>query len=225
MGTGGSTVGDATPGSRSPVQKTLVGQPDRDWRYSGYVLPVQLLQFNAATQSNNVYLTWSIITAQSLRSFQIERSTDNRTFINISSQTADIPLNIAQGFSVHDDISNVNSQVVFYRLKIIAANGQVKYSNVLLVRKDDSDKTKVTIRPNPATNYAAVLFYSSKENIATVRLIDNIGKTVMVQKSKVFKGNNNLQLVGLSKYSDGAYSLQVILQDEIIVQKLIISNR
>ena len=52
MGSGGTFTGDATPGSRTTVQRTISTQPDRDWRFVGYVLPVQFLNFTG-TQNNN----------------------------------------------------------------------------------------------------------------------------------------------------------------------------
>ncbi|MEP6711893.1 MAG: T9SS type A sorting domain-containing protein [Ferruginibacter sp.] len=226
MGTGGSTAGDAMPGSRSPVQQTLAIQPDRDWRYAGYLLNVQLLGFSATTINNNsVYLNWRIITTQSLNRFEIERSTDNRTFVKVGTVTEAVSLNEAQSFSLNDDIGSLNNEVIFYRLKIIATNGQIKYSNVLLVRKSNTNQAKPTLQPNPAADYTSIHFYTAKDNDATVRLIDNLGKTVLIQKQKISKGNNSVLLAGLARFSDGAYSVQIILQDEVITQKLIIHNR
>jgi hypothetical protein len=226
MGTGGSTVGDPTPGTRAPVQKTISTQPDRDWRYAGYVLNVQLLQFGATPQSNsNVYLTWKIITTQSLDRFEIERSTNNNVFTKVASLARDIPLQQEQAFSLYDNIAVVNSDLVFYRLKIIAKNNQIQYSNVLLVRKANMAQFEVSLQPNPAQDYVSVHFYANQDNDATIRLIDNLGKIVLVQKQRVNKGTNSVQLNGLSRLSDGAYSIQVIMQDNVITQKLIIRNR
>ena len=55
MGTGGTFTGDAAPGSRTTVQKKFAWQPNRDWRFSGIVLPVQFLSFTALLQNEHVY--------------------------------------------------------------------------------------------------------------------------------------------------------------------------
>ncbi|MEO6538576.1 MAG: T9SS type A sorting domain-containing protein [Ferruginibacter sp.] len=227
MGAGGTTFGDATPGSRCPVQKTLVVQPDRDWRYAGYLLQVQLLQFSATGQSDNkVFLTWSIITPQLLSLFEVERSTDSRTFIKVSSLPGEgVPLNEIKGFSVFDEVSNVSSRVIFYRLKITGANGQIKYSNILLVRKGNENDVTTSVQPNPAADFVTIRMLSSTEKYVTIRLVDNVGKTVLIQKQKLSIGENSFQLVGLSGFSNGVYSLQVLMQNEIIMKKLLISNR
>ena len=226
MGAGGTTFGDPTPGTRAPVQKTLAIQPDRDWRYAGYLLNVQLLQFGVSAQSNdNVYITWKLITSQTLNRFEIERSTDNRTFTTVGTLTRDVPLQQEMGFSLYDNIAGVNSDIVFYRLKIIASNNQIKYSNVLLVRKGSALQTTTRIEPNPAGDYVSIHFYAERDGNATIRLFDNLGKIILVKQIRVLKGTNIAQLNGLAKYSDGAYTIQVLMQDAVITQKLIISNR
>ena len=78
--------------------------------------------------------------------------------------------------------------------------------------------------PNPATEYVTVRFFTEQETEVTIRLVDNIGKTVLLQKQKASKGNNIVQLNNLAKYSNGVYSLQVLINDEIVTQKLILSK-
>lgn len=78
--------------------------------------------------------------------------------------------------------------------------------------------------PNPARDYVSLLFFAEKESDITIRLIDNMGKTVLVKTQKVAKGNNSLQLQGLSKYSNGVYSLQLFVNDEVVTEKLILAK-
>src|SRR5205085_1740044 len=94
MGTGGSTIGDPAPGTRSPCQKVLPPQPERDWRYVSFVLDVQILSFHVSSHVNNVALNWSIITAEALDRFEIQRSIDNISFATIINVVRDVPLNV-----------------------------------------------------------------------------------------------------------------------------------
>ncbi len=224
MGTGGSLIGDPAPGTRSPVQRKLALQPDRDWRYVGIVLEVQLLEFTGTSQINNVVLNWGIITPVNISRFEIERSTDNMVFAKVAAVDGNISLHELHNFSANDNISSLNSQVIYYRLKIIAANGLVKFSNVIVVRKS-VNKTLITIQPNPASNNTAIHFYAEKESEVIIRLIDAVGKSILQQKQKAVRGNNILQLNDLSKYTNGVYSLQIMVNGELITQKLIIRNK
>lgn len=224
MGTSGSFVGDPAPGSRTPVQRTNAAQPDRDWRYVGYVLAVQLIDFNGTSQMNKVTLNWSIITPINIDRFEVERSTDNISFAKVGTVAGNLTLNELHSFAANDDISNVYAQIIYYRLKIVDVNGNVKYSNILPIKRI-INRTAVTIQPNPAADATSVHFFAEKEGEVTIRLIDAVGKTVYFNKQKVFKGNNNIQLNELSKYSNAVYSLQVSVNDEIVTQKLIIQNK
>ncbi len=224
MGNGGSLTGDPAPGTRSPVQRRLALQPDRDWRYIGIVLDVQLLEFTGTSQINNVVLNWGIITPVNINRFEIERSTDNMVFAKVAVVNGNISLHELHNFSANDNISSLNSQVIYYRLKIIAVNGLVKFSHVIVIRKS-INKTLISIQPNPASNNTAIHFYTEKESEVMIRMIDVVGKTIYQQNTKAVKGSNIFQLNDLSKYSNGVFSLQVMVNGELITQKLIIQNK
>ncbi len=224
MGNGGSFAGDATPGSRCTVQKTTVAQSDRDWRDAGYVLKVQYLSFKGLAQNNEVALQWSLISSLGISRFEIERSIDNEHFDKIITLTEVVTLNELNNFGSFDNIKNVNSGLVFYRLKIIGINGQIEYSNVIVIRKS-INKILFSVQPNPASSTSSIHFNAEREAEITVRLIDPLGKIVMLQKTKAIKGNNIISLNNLSKFSSAVYSLQIIMNDQVITQKLIIQNK
>lgn len=223
MGNGGSTSGDATPGTRAPVQKQTVGQLDRDWRFVGIVLPVQFLNFTGVALANNVNLNWTIITAKEIDRFEVERSTDNTVYGKVGIVKQPVLLNQPQNFGFVDDISNVNSEIIYYRLKVIGKANEIKYSNVLVVRRVTT-KTPVTIMPNPANDFISVRFFAEKESDVTIKMMDNLGKTVFMQKQKVSKGNNTIQLNSLTRYQTGVYNLQVFVNDDITTTKLILTH-
>ncbi|MGC4100204.1 T9SS type A sorting domain-containing protein [Ferruginibacter sp.] len=223
MGTGGTLTGDATPGSRCTVQKKTVGQINRDWRFVGVVLPVEFLSFSGLPKQNTVLLNWSIIATKDIDHFEVERSTDNSSYAYVGIVNDAVQLNEPQSFSYTDDISGITNEIIYYRLKVIGKAGEIKYSNVLVVRQAQV-KAPVSIVPNPASDFVLVRLTAEKESLVTLRLVDNLGKTVLQQQQRVFKGNNVLQLSGLSKYSAGVYSLQLLMNDEVVTQKLILEK-
>lgn len=225
MGNGGTLTGDASPGSSATVQKRVPAQPDRDWRYTFYVLPVQFVKFNANLQNEVVQLNWSIITSKELQSFEIERSFDNRSFRKITTVAATgITLNQEKTFNSADDILNIYKDVFFYRLKVITKNGEIQYSDVQMIRRTKI-ATAVSVHPNPANELVNVVFTAEKESTGTFRLIDNLGKVVLLQNQKISKGTNKVVLSGLSKFSSGAYTLQVQFSDRIETFKLLLNTR
>ena len=85
-------------------------------------------------------------------------------------------------------------------------------------------KTPVTVMPNPANDYVLVSFFANRSSDISIRLTDNSGKTVLLQNQKVTIGNATIQVNGLSKYSPGVYSIQVLVNGDIISKKVIITR-
>ncbi len=223
MGNLGSTAGDPAPGARCPVQKKVPAQANRDWRFVGVVLPVQFLQLSGIMQAGHVLLNWTVVAAKEIDHFEVERSTDNSTYIKTGDVWQAVKLNEEQGFTFTDDVGNVNRDIIYYRIKVIGKDGEIQYSNILVVRRQQS-KTLLSIMPNPARDYVSMLFFAEKESVVTIRLIDNLGKTALLKNQKVVKGNNSLQLHGLGKYSNGVYSIQLFVNGEVITHKLVLAK-
>lgn len=223
MGNGGSTAGDATPGTRATVQKRTVGQPDRDWRYVGVILPVEILSFAANNQITAVTLKWEVITQVPVAYFEILRSTDNIHFETAGIVNDEVMINQPQEFVFTDNSNAVNNDLMYYRLKVIGKNGGTKYSNTLVLRKT-ALQSPVTIMPNPAQDYVTIRFYAAKESPVIIRLINETGKTVLVQNSTAAKGMNTVMVNNLAVYSRGFYAIQVLLNNDSISQRIILSR-
>jgi uncharacterized repeat protein (TIGR01451 family) len=224
MGNGGSFTGDAAPGARATVQRRLATQGDRDWRWAATVLPVEYLSFNGSLQTDFSVLNWAVIAADAVASFTVERSIDNERFTAAGIvSAASLQINTKGNFTFNDDISNINSDVFYYRLRATGKNGELKYSYVLVLRKPLS-KSTLRVVPNPANDVAVVKFYAPKQTEVIMRLVSNIGKIVLQQKQKIAAGNNAIQLNKLSKFATGVYTLQVIINGETLIQKVIISH-
>ncbi len=227
MGTSGSMTGDATPGTRATVQRTLMmsgGCPfERDWRCVTAVLPITHLQLNVVEAKNMVDLNWTIISTLDLSMFEIERSTDNINFQRIATQPAPVRHGELESFNGNDNIATLNNEMIYYRIKVIGANGQIKYSNVVLLRKGKIT-TVFNVSPNPASDIASVRFSSEKEAMATITIKDFTGKLIYQQKVKALKGNNIVSLTNLAKYSNGVYHVQLMINDDVQSAKLIIQK-
>ena len=200
------------------------GQIDRDWRYFGVVLPINILSFGATPQNNTILLNWMISTPIPIDHVEIERSTASNNFNLIGTVNDIIKLHEEQHFGFTDDISSIAAtEVLYYRLKFVGKGGEIKYSNVVLVKRNQATLT-VTVMPNPATGYAAVRFVVQKEGKVAVRLMDMSGQAVLVQNNNVVKGTNTIMLNNLSRYSAGIYTLQLLINEEQVIQKLIIAK-
>jgi len=223
MGNGGSFTGDATPGSRTTVQKTLLSQTDRDWRFVGFILPVQFLRFTGTQNNNTVLLNWTIIAEKQIDRFEIERSVNGVDFIKTTTVNGPVVLQVQQNFSATDDVANVNYDVIYYRLKVIGISGEMKYSNTISIKKNIS-KSEISILPNPAKQYIIIKIYADIAGQTLLCLIDNAGKIILREKQKLVKGFNNIQLDHMDRYNNGFYILKIEVNGKLTTRKIIIYN-
>ena len=172
-------------------------------------------------QTNKVSLSWTVIASKEVDHFEVERSTDNLIFINTGTVIQPVKLNEQQSFSFTDDVTNVNKEVFYYRIKVTGKAGEIQYSTMSMGRRQQT-KTGFSITPNPAKDKDSITFFAQKESAITIRLVDHAGRIVLRQNQKVSKGYNNLQLTGLSKYSNGTYALQLFVNNEMVAQKLVL---
>jgi Secretion system C-terminal sorting domain len=223
MGTGGTLTGDATPGTRATVQKRVVVQTDRDWRYTSVVLQVEFVQFTGIRLDNTILLNWGVITPAEIDHFEIEQSLDNNIYSFRGAVTDAVKINEQQSFNFTDDVKDINTDVIYYRLKVVGKSGAIKYSNIVVIRTGPV-KTPVTVMPNPVKDYVTMQFFVEKDTKVTVRLVSETGKTVLVQNYSAVKGNNTIMIKNLTSFGTGLYTLQLLINNEVIVRKLVIAK-
>jgi hypothetical protein len=220
MGNAGILTGDAAPGTRAPVQKQLPAQIDRDWRFVGVVLPVEILNFSGAIQNKQALLSWAILATKDVDHFEIERSIDNMIYAKVGIITDAVKLNEQQIFGFTDDINNVSTDIIYYRIKVVGKAGEIKYSNILVVRQSQI-KIPVSIMPNPANGFVNINLYVEKNMQASIMLIDKVGRKILIQNENLNKGYNNINL-SLDKFSEGVYAIIIETPAERIVKQLMI---
>jgi hypothetical protein len=136
-------------------------------------LPVHLLSFNGIKQGNQTKLSWETDNEIDFAFFEVQRSTDNRTYQTIGTKTA---LN-QPGINnyILNDLQPVNG-ANFYRLKQVNNNGIFTFSNIIKV--DFSKATSVLVYPNPAKDEVII---QSDKKLSLIQLTDisgRVGKTI-----------------------------------------------
>ena len=222
LGNYGSFTGDPSPGTKAVVQRTPPTAGNRDWRWIPYVLPVRLISFTGMNISSVAnLLQWNIISPEDINRFEIWRSADNVNFKRSAVISPKVSLNQSQQYSVKDDITEMNSPMIFYRLHIFGSKGNQFISNIVLIKSQDK-LVIATLVPNPAAQSTTINMQSVREGAATIKLIDYTGKVVELFTQNLLKGANQIPLLNLYKYSNGVYSVQILIKEELINLKLVI---
>ncbi len=186
-------------------------------------LPVRLISFTGNYRNQLATLTWETENEQNFDHFEIQRSSNGADYSAIGTKTS-LNSNNRQSYQYPDDLSSANGTVYYYRLKIVDRDGQFKYSNVILIRKE-SKINGIALNPNPVVNgLATVRFTSAGNSIANIKVVDINGKVVLQQQTKVYEGNNSISISNLDRLQAGFYLLQMANGDEMTTIKFSVAR-
>lgn len=113
------------------------------------VLPLKLKSFTAAASGKNVKLAWSVSDNQEAQDFDVERTDDGVQFNTIAHVNAKNMAGDAD-YTTLDAQPKLNTAML-YRLKLKMRDGQYQYSDLRLVRIDDTE-TKISLKQNPVND-------------------------------------------------------------------------
>ena len=124
-----------------------------------------------------------------------------------------------------DDLTSVNGNVFYYRLKMIDQDGKFKYSNVIMIRKESRTINGIALNPTPVTGgMATVRLTSSTNGPVSFKIMDLNGRLVLQQQNKVYEGNNSISINNLDRLQAGIYVLQMANGDETTTIKFSIAK-
>ncbi|MEO8417025.1 MAG: VCBS repeat-containing protein, partial [Ginsengibacter sp.] len=115
-----------------------------NYQNTSALLPLKLLGFNGSSQPGYNQLQWQTSGEVNTKWFEIERSTDGINFTKIT--TINNTGNSNNNYSLQD--KGLNSNKIFYRLKMVDMDGRFTYSQVIFINGDQ--KSGITIYPTIA---------------------------------------------------------------------------
>lgn len=212
MGNGGTTSGDPTPGSITPVQRSPASDGvactfERDWRCIPYVLSCDIINFKAVLTNTITQLEWKVLCRQEAAYFEVERSIDGYSFHSVRQVNGRLLLNEIETYNTEDNIVALNASIVYYRLKTVLRTGRVSYSNIIAV-KPVGLLSVVQLYPNPARDRIQVLINSSSSTKAEILILDASGKAVLSLNESLQQGSNSFSY-NISSLTNGLYYLKV----------------
>lgn len=164
------------------------------------ILPVELLQFDAIYQSNEVLLNWATASEINNDYFTVERSTDGVAWEELS--TIDGAGNSSSYLSYTTCDKFPHTGVSYYRLSHTDLEGRIEFSEVRSVEVNRWEKQAVTIYPNPATGEINII--GSADEIAQITIYDMLGQDL----TYVTRQTANMQsraVIDLSRLPAGVY--------------------
>jgi hypothetical protein len=189
---------------------------------SGQTLPVKLISFVATAKENDVLLNWSTASETNNKGFEIERSTNGRTFekVNFVKGAGNSSKVISYNF-VDKNVWLLSVAEAFYRLKQVDLDGKYTYSNIVRVDKNTKEANALSAFPNPYSNDYSISFTAINEGNATVEMMDIQGKVVAVKNAAVVNGANTISMDEASTLKAGIYFVRINVNGEMQTLKLV----
>jgi plastocyanin/flagellar assembly factor FliW len=141
-------------------------------------LPVELVSFSATVNGGLANLSWKTSTEKNNSGFEIQRKTEN-VWESVSFVQGHGTTTKENNYSFADDISNLQSDEVFYRLKQIDFNGIYQYSKVVQVSKImPSEFSLMQNFPNPFNPTTQIRYSIPMSTHVLLKVYDSNGSEV-----------------------------------------------
>lgn len=189
---------------------------------TGGVLGVNLSYFKSSLMPDRyVRLDWGTSAEKNFSHYEVQKSLDGQffnTFINIQGNGT---TGLRHDYSTQYDVSAINSAIIYFRLKEVDLDGKISYSKIVSIHLKKQE-THLTVAPNPFINTINIKFESSKNEMATLKIIDNTGKNIINKNVQINKGFNDIKLdADLEKLPKGYYILKFSSSTEDIIKKIL----
>lgn len=172
-----------------------------DYIYSGstiVALPIELSDFFAINDNNNILLKWKTASEINANYFDVERSDDGQFFFSIGKVDAEGNSSNPISYSYLDTkLSYNNGSQIFYRLKLVDKDGSVKYSNHINIKPVFNGITIKNIYPTIIRkgDVVSVEVASDKARTINIVIMDASGRSLHILKSDLSIGNNRINIV------------------------------
>jgi hypothetical protein len=169
----------------------------------GSPLPVTLLSFEGKRiNERDVLLEWQTATELNNKGFDVESSKNAFEFNKIAFVDGAGNSNTIKNYQ----LSIVNPQNAYYRLRQVDFDGTFSYSNIIFVKgSDNSNENIVTIYPNPSSEYINIEINDNKisqSQIEGVVIYNLIG-----QKMETKVENDK---INISSLANGTYFIRLL---------------
>ncbi|MEP6948670.1 MAG: T9SS type A sorting domain-containing protein [Ginsengibacter sp.] len=183
---------------------------------SGVVLPVTFLNFDGVLLDNQALLSWSTATELNNKGFEVEKSTDGRTFKGMGFVNGAGNLSLVNHYNYTD--IKVLSGYNYYRLKQEDIDGHFGYSSVIRL---DFKYFDWAIFGNPVTTNSWIQLQLAKTSNVAIQIFSIEGKVIQtINKGTISQGTYSIPL-NLGNAPSGIYIVKLITDNQSFSKKVI----
>jgi len=178
-------------------------------------LPVKLVAFDAKRQGNNTLLTWATADETNNAGFEVQVSTDAKTFRKLSFVNSYSNNSAAYQTYSYTDIEAGKSGVRYYRLRQVDLDGKQSFSPVKAVSfaTAAAGAIAINIYPNPSAtaDQTTLVVQSPVAGQGKLQVMDLTGRTIVTRDIITVAGVTELAVPMGSELSAGIYLVKVTM--------------
>jgi hypothetical protein len=204
-------------GGSTAAASSFTNNYDIDFGFYSIVLSVQKIDISAILNGNTTKVKWQTIEEENVAYYYVEKSEDGINFTTVTTTLS--KGNGSFSYEITDDISRLNTGVLYYRIKAVDNTGATKYSPRASVSLTGA--VQLVVSPNPFTETVSISISSLEKAKAELRLINLAGQVVFQKAASIEKGRNNIVLTEFSGIAKGTYFLDISIGQKRETQKLV----
>ena len=172
-------------------------------------LPITFIDFTVSKKDGRASLVWQIHES-GIRSFEVQRSFDNGVFETVGIVSSKHGNGTSTELNTYIYNDRLFEKTVYYRLKIISAEGNFSYSKtVMVVSNNQPAFSLLRLYPNPAKEFVWLDIEAEKAGNVSILITDATGRVIEEQIQKCSAGKNTLRL-NVNYLARGLYWLSLV---------------
>ena len=177
------------------------------------ILPVEISRFTADEKGSEVSLNWTTASEINNEGFEIERSTDGKTWTYLDFVAGKGTSQAENNYQYLDETPE--SGMNYYRLRQMDFDGRWEYSEVVSIKMEGANTVSFTAFPNPSKGEVAIKIehFNGEGQLSVFR---NDGALILTQDVRDVRST-----IDLSTYPNGIYTVQIQTPRQVLTQKVV----
>jgi hypothetical protein len=174
------------------------------------ILPIKLLQFNAEkSKFNSAVIQWQTASETNNKKFILQKSYDLKMFFDINEQAGAGNSNYISTYQFIDE--NIEPQINYYRLKQIATDGSIDYTQVIAIdfsNENSSNDDEIKLLDND--EFASLIIQAKQTAEYQISLVNCNGVVLSNYRLMADENSSTFQSIPLQYLPTGIYFIVVL---------------
>jgi hypothetical protein len=193
----------------------------KGFNYPNAPLPVKLASFTATLNNNKADLKWTTASEINTSHFVVERSMNGVDFAEAGMVFAYGNATDKTDYSFSDNLSAIQSDVVYYRLRSVDNDSKSQYSETKMIRlsKQANAILSLIAYPNPVSTELRITIPANWQTKAVVYEIYAINGKLVSKKQTA--SSSQTETINTTSLNPGMYIVKAVCGNEAAQQKII----